>query len=80
MAISTAPGKIILSGEYSVVYNAPALGISINRYARVTIASNQTGHVCLELEDLKHQKKCILFSLETIDDATGMLCRNHARN
>lgn len=36
---SSAPGKLVLSGEYAVLDGAPAVCMAVNRRARVTVAS-----------------------------------------
>jgi phosphomevalonate kinase len=37
---ASAPGKVILAGEYAVLDGAPAICMAVNRRARVTIAMN----------------------------------------
>jgi len=45
---ASAPGKVVLSGEYAVLDGAPAVCMAINRRARVTIAaSGQDFHTVL---------------------------------
>jgi len=39
--LSTAPGKMILIGEYVVLEGAPALVCAVDRYARVTLAPSE---------------------------------------
>jgi phosphomevalonate kinase len=34
--VTTAPGKVVLGGEYAVLYGAPAIAASVNRRARVS--------------------------------------------
>lgn len=40
---TSAPGKIIVAGEYAVLEGAPAICIAINRRARVTITASDAG-------------------------------------
>ena len=41
--VTSAPGKIIVAGEYAVLQGAPAICIAINRRAQVTVARSDTG-------------------------------------
>lgn len=41
MTVYIAPGKLILTGEYAVLYGYPAVVFSINRYIEVSIDSHQ---------------------------------------
>mgnify|MGYP000885738425 CR=1 FL=1 len=49
---SSAPGKIIISGEYSVVYGKQAIASAIDLRTRVTIRPNKDGKVRLHLRSL----------------------------
>ena len=37
MIEARAPGKLVLSGDYAVLFGAPAIAASVNRYARVSL-------------------------------------------
>ncbi|NOX49658.1 MAG: hypothetical protein GXP16_03875, partial [Gammaproteobacteria bacterium] len=37
---STAPGKVVLWGEYAVLAGAPAMVMAVNRYAQVTLQAD----------------------------------------
>lgn len=52
-----APGKIILSGEYSVVYGKPSLAMAINRYASATVSHEMRPQVLFDLADLSHHSR-----------------------
>jgi phosphomevalonate kinase len=44
LATASAPGKVVLSGEYAVLVGAPAVCMAIDRRARVTIMASDTEH------------------------------------
>ena len=46
-----APGKIILSGEHSVVYGKPALVMAVNRYASASVFPQQNKQISFDLLD-----------------------------
>lgn len=49
---SIAPGKIILTGEHSVVYGEPALITAIDKEACISIASHASGHILIESDSI----------------------------
>jgi phosphomevalonate kinase len=54
--LSTAPGKLILLGEYAVLEGTPALVAAVNRFAKVDISTGNE-YLCksptLKIADLK---------------------------
>lgn len=64
MMAAVAPGKIILSGEHSVVCGQPAIAIAINRYARASVIPHNTpATVVFDLLNLKHHKNTTIKAL-----------------
>ena len=49
---ASAPGKIILFGEHSVVYRGPAVAVAIDRRARVVGEERGDGRIFIEAVDL----------------------------
>lgn len=49
---ASAPGKIILFGEHSVVYKGPAIVLAINKRARVFAERRQDDKIFMDSEDL----------------------------
>lgn len=44
LVTASAPGKVVLSGEYAVLVGAPAVCMAIDRRAHVTITASDTDH------------------------------------
>lgn len=44
VASATAPGKLVLTGDYAVLFDAPAIAIAVDRYARVDIFASDEGY------------------------------------
>ena len=44
LAKASAPGKVIVAGEYAVLDGAPAICMAVNRRARVTVEHNDEDH------------------------------------
>ncbi|MDP7443550.1 MAG: mevalonate kinase [Candidatus Bathyarchaeota archaeon] len=49
---ATAPGKVILFGEHSVVYNGPAIVIAIDRRAKITAKERDDNKIKFDCLDL----------------------------
>jgi mevalonate kinase len=63
-----APGKLILSGEHSVVYGKPALAMAINRYASATVTKGLLPHISFHLADLAHRSRLSFSGLHDLKD------------
>lgn len=66
MKVVHAPGKLILSGEHSVVYNKPALAMAINRYAVASISPQMMPLISFDLFDLSYEHGLSLTSLRRL--------------
>lgn len=63
-----APGKLILSGEHSVLYGKPALAMAVDRYVIAT-TKPQTGQlISFDLSDLNYERGLTVSSLERLKD------------
>ncbi len=66
MLTASAPGKVVLSGEYAVLDGAPAIGMAINRRARVQVTDisgdinrvSGRGHSDAEGQQTLYDKRC----------------------
>lgn len=63
-----APGKLILSGEHSVVHGQPALAMAVNRYAVASVGRGLFPKVSLDLSDLSHSSHLTLQDLLLIKE------------
>jgi mevalonate kinase len=61
-----APGKLILSGEHSVVFGHPALAMAVNRYVSAIATPQLAHHVSFDLSDLSYQRRLSLAALNTL--------------
>lgn len=55
-ATAKAPAKLILSGEHSVVYGAPAIAVAVDRYAKTTVVQREDLGIHIHLPNLDYTK------------------------
>lgn len=61
-----APGKLILSGEHSVVYGKPGIAMAIDRYAYAEITPRIAKEITFNLLNLRYQKSHTLNALRRV--------------
>lgn len=59
-----APGKLILSGEHSVVYNRPAVAMAIDRSVVATIEESDDGQISFDLPDVDSRDSFTMLALQ----------------
>lgn len=67
-ATAKAPGKLILSGEHSVVLGAPALATSIDLYTTTVISKHSLPGLVFDLVNIKHQNTHSAEALKLLKD------------
>jgi len=60
---AVAPGKLILSGEHSVVYGKPSVAMAIDRSVTATIEESLEGDVTFDLPDINERDSFTLLAL-----------------
>jgi len=61
---AVAPGKLILSGEHSVVYGKPSVAMAIDRSVTATIEESHEGEVVFDLPDINERDSFTLLALQ----------------
>lgn len=69
--VASAPSKLIISGEYSVVYGKHAVATAIDLRTTVTIIPNENNLLCLELKNFNSTYEWPLDCLENIRLLSG---------
>lgn len=59
-----APGKLILSGEHSVVYGKPSVAMAIDRGVTATIEESLEGDVTFDLPDINERDSFTILALQ----------------
>jgi mevalonate kinase len=61
---AVSPGKLILSGEHSVVYGKPAVAMAIDRSVTATIEDTSDGQVAFEMPGVAERESFTMLALQ----------------
>src|SRR3989338_909432 len=73
---AVSPGKIILSGEHSVLYGGPALAMAVDRFAETTISPQISKMISFNLLQLRFNDS---FTIKTLREVTNRLLGQYQR-
>ena len=78
-----APGKLIISGEHSVLKNCPAIAMAVDLFATTTISSHTPASVLFDLFNLGYKNSEPFSALRTLknrikNEYHGFLTGNHS--
>jgi len=71
---AVAPGKLILSGEHSVVYAKPSVAMAIDRSVTATIEASHEGEVVFDLPDIGEHDS---FTMQALQDFKRRTLNNY---
>ena len=69
LTTTLSPGKIILSGEHSVLYGQPAIAMAISTYAKTSITNRSDQQFSVNLKDFDINSRLTLKDLAKIQSA-----------
>jgi mevalonate kinase len=70
MVKAVSPGKLILSGEHSVLFGGSAITIAVDKYATTTVLPNISKSISFNLINLRHRDS---FTIQTLIDVKKRL-------
>jgi mevalonate kinase len=75
-----SPGKIILSGEHAIVYQAPALILTVNQHTRTSLRINTHKKITFHSHSFKHDTEYTFSALHSLCDAIEKRFQDYKAN